>query len=112
VIITTTEQILSSSWNENKNQVYPVRTPARWLEKTAIGLDDIKLWEQLFYQPGLVGVYVSWEPYEEFYIIVHLLHLDKLFIETFYGSDAVDCVLDRCKDFNIILPSNEIFVES
>lgn len=112
MILTTTEQILSNSWNESKNEVFPSRTPARWLETTALELDDIKLWEQLFYQPGLIGVYVSWEPYEEFYIIVHLLHLDKRFIEIFYGIDAVDCVLDRCKNFNIILPSNEVFIDS
>jgi hypothetical protein len=112
VIITTTEQILSSSWNENKNEVFPLRTPARWFGTTPPGLDDIKLWEEIFYQPGLIGVYVSWEPYEEFYIIVHLLHLDKQFIEVFYEDDAVDRVLERCKYFNIMLPSKEIFVES
>ncbi len=112
MIITTTEQILSSSWNEDKNEVFPLRTPARWLESTSLELDDIKLWEEIFYQPGLIGVYVSWEPYEEFYIIVHLLHLDKQFIETFYGDDAVARVIERCKNFNIILSSNEIFVES
>jgi hypothetical protein len=108
MIITTTEKILSSSWNKDKNEVFPLRTPARWLGSVSLEFDDIKLWEEIFYQPGLIGVYASWDPYEEFYIIVHLLHLDKQFIETFVGEAASNLVVERCKLFGIELSYNEI----
>jgi hypothetical protein len=108
MIITTIEQILSNSWNETKNEVFPMRTPAKWLESKTLELDDIKLWEEIFYQPGLIGVYASWDPYEEFYIIVHNLHLHHNFFETFVGASASNLVVERCKLFGIELSYNEI----
>lgn len=104
MIICSTSEIFKNPWGEiEKESSYPKRTPSKWLEETDYRFEDIRLWEEIFYQPGLIGVYVAWDPYEELYIIVHNLHLTKKYVEIYQGIDAVEEIIDRCKDFGINL---------
>lgn len=109
MIIKTFEDILSSPWGEIvKQETYPNRTPIKWLEDRNMEIHDVAMWEEIFYEPGAIGVYVSWQPYEEFYIIVHNLHLHHNLFETFVGPSAPDLVVERCKLFGIELPYKEV----
>ena len=97
----TLDEIFQNTWGTIvKENEYPKRTPAQWLKESDLTVHDVKLWEEIHYTPGVIGVYASWNPYEEFYIINHNLHNT---LEIFYKNNPVDRVFDRCKDLGIVL---------
>ena len=113
MIIKTTLEIFNDPWDiDKKPEVNPQRTPMRWINTTAITFDDIKLWEQIYFCPGAIGVYAAWEPYENFYAVFHLLHKDKKFVEIFDGSDAVNSLINKCQNFGVVLPIKNILVDN
>lgn len=105
MILRTLDEIFENSWGDKiKPQEYPKRTPLRWFPKQKLTINDVSMWEEILYIEGVIGVYVSWDPYEEFYILVHNLHLQNDFIEAFEGDQGIDNLIDRCRDFGIELP--------
>ncbi len=109
MIIKTTNEILNNPWGEiSTEDILYQRTPSTWASDTPLKIKNVKKWEEIYYSPGAFGVYVSWEPYAEFYIITHNLHLDESFIEVFQGASAVDDVIERCKRFGINIDYNVV----
>jgi len=79
-----------------------------WLPTHSPGISDIDNWEQIYIQSGNIGVYAAWSPYVELYIIVH-----DLFVSTDYGVEVFsssDSVSNRLKEFDIVLPTNLIWI--
>lgn len=103
MIIRTTKEIFENPWGDiKKEEEFPSRTPAKCLNKK-LSFEDVEQWEELYYFPGTIGVYASWKPYSEFYIIVHNLYLDRNHTEIYQGEEAIDRVIDRCKKYGIEL---------
>ena len=86
-------------------------------------IEDVDIWEQLYYDTGGIGVYVSWAPYAEFYllttgqkantapkIINGIPYWDRN-IETFYGPGAQYRVIARTKQLGITLTMHQTWVE-
>jgi hypothetical protein len=70
----------------------------------SFNIDEVKMWEQIYYEPGFVGVYAAYDPYVEFYMITYNIFIDRpLGIETFFGNDAVEKVIDKTKKLGINL---------
>jgi hypothetical protein len=111
MILRTFSEILSNPWNNiQPRKITPQRMPFRSATTELSCIDDINLWEEIYYNSGTIGVYAAWDPYEDFYIIVHNLHLDKNYIETYTGSTAVDAIINRCQEFGIDLNISESFI--
>lgn len=105
MILRTLDEILNNPWGElSKDPIYPERTPLKWFPNQDLKLYNIKEWEEILYIEGVVGVYVSWDPYEEFYILTHNQHLSKKYIEIYQGNNGIDQLIDRCRQFGIELP--------
>jgi hypothetical protein len=107
----TLDQILSNTWDEqqNLNLIAPSREfCTTWLELT---YKDIRVWETIYHMQGGISVYAAWDPYTEFYIIVHELfkHLE-CGIEQYYGPQSSSQVKHRCKKLGVILPENQIWI--
>ena len=77
-----------------------------WLKTTNPTFLDIQLWEQVYKQPGNVGVYAAWSPFVEFYIIVHYLFGEQ-YIEKY---TTLSQLLVRSKELNIDLSVSKIWV--
>lgn len=112
-LFVTTDTIFENSWNyiphDNTVSLPPQES---WNENTDIKLDDIKIWEQIYFEPGNVGVYAAWNPYVEFYMITFNCFLkDKKYIEIYQGSNSANEVLGRLKDFGINLDYQEIWID-
>ena len=82
-----------------------------WDYSDSIKIDDIIFWEQLYFQPGNIGIYAAYDPYVEFYIIVYNLfaELDRG-VETFYGPGANKKVWERAKKLGVVLPTETMWV--
>lgn len=115
LIIRSTHDILQHPWKldfSNCTRSTNTTVPPGWEQSRELTINDVNFWEQLYYSPGSLGIYVSWSPYAEFYIIVYNLfsHLDQG-IQTFSGPDAAEQVSRQAAVFGVELQLKNVWVE-
>jgi hypothetical protein len=71
-----------------------------WNEPSQIAVDDVVIWECLFEQSGLSGIYAAWAPYEEFYIVTE----HRVVVKEFFGPSAKELVDKYCVANSIPVP--------
>ena len=102
-ILKSTYQIVNDPWGQVEDRVVQTKTP-RWNKNVPITFKDVVIWEQIYHQPGNVGVYVAHSPREEFYLVVYdLFSKEKAGIKTFYGENAVKDVVNLIGKLGISL---------
>ena len=105
----STYQILNNPWKEDAPNIDPfpvIRPPSSpWKIDRPIDLDDIELWEQIHYEPGVIGIYAAWNPKDELYLITYNCFLgERSGYKLFRGNDAVDNILEELKMLGISIP--------
>jgi hypothetical protein len=94
-----------------------------WGYEREMHIEDVDIWEVLYEATDGIGIYASYVPFAEFYMITP--GFDYKFnpryvnefaywykqIETFYGNGAETQVRQRAKELNIPLVINQIWVE-
>jgi hypothetical protein len=106
IIFKTTKQILDAPWNTGvEAEEYPFKH--EWLLDRRPMFEDVKIWEQIYFQPGNIGIYAAWSPYVEVYAIYYgaLGYLEKI-----TGLDAGKKVYDIATNIGITLPINRVWV--
>jgi hypothetical protein len=108
MIFKSTYEIINDPWKEKTDEVVSKLPPA-WTKEIPISIEDVTIWEQIYHQPGNIGIYVAWSPYTEFYLIAYdLFTKTSAGIKTFIGPDAVAQVQKIASDLNITLPESRI----
>jgi hypothetical protein len=115
------DEVFNPNWMDSDTLVLPPKT--NWTYDREMQIEDVDIWEQLYYQNGGIGVYASWAPYAEFYLITTglkentppkiingLSYWDKN-IETFYGPGAQTKVLARAKQLGINLNIHKVWID-
>jgi len=117
------DEVFNTNWMDSDKLILPPKT--EWTYDREMQIEDVDIWEQLAYssQHGSVGVYASWAPYAEFYLITTGLdyrngaryvngtpYWDRTF-ETFYGPGAQQKVYKRAKELGIDLQVHKTWVE-
>jgi hypothetical protein len=114
ILFKSNKQILDTIWDHTSrvgSSTLPHKEP--WNSDRVIDVEDVLLWEQLYYQEGHVGIYAAWNPYDEFYIIVHNLFLDSpAGIEKFRGVDASDQIYSRAAELGIELSASDKWISA
>lgn len=109
----TTREILKNDALTNIQSSHPsCHLPPRldFLYDKQIRIKDIELWEEIYRQPGNIGIYIAWSPYAEFYMIVYELFLGTGYeTETFYGQGAAESVFKKSKSLGIILEVQTVY---
>lgn len=109
----TTREILTNDSlinNQSKNNSPELPPRLDWDYSKEIKLKDVELWDEIYRQPGNIGIYVAWSPYAEFYMIVYELFLGTGYdLETFYGKGAAENVFKKAKSLGIILEVQKIY---
>jgi hypothetical protein len=113
MIFKSTYQILNNPWKEDVPNIDPfpiVRPPSKsWEGNRTIRLDDVNLWEQIYYEPGVIGVYAAWDPIDEFYLITYNCFLGQNSgYKLFHGNTAVDNLIEELKLLEINIPVRTI----
>lgn len=103
-----TLDILTNPWSDDFSQQNIssriVPTTTKWPNDSPISISEIILWEQLYYEPGNIGIYVAYNPYADFYLITYNLFFDtEVGFEDFFGSDAAQRCYDRASELGISL---------
>jgi len=105
VCLKTTEEILDNVW-ESPQKFFINYPNFNYSNIEKLDIDNVVLWEEIFFIPGGIGIYSAWKPYAEFYILTHNLFLKKEFIEKFY---SLQTLLDRCKELDVQLQTELIW---
>jgi hypothetical protein len=90
-----------------------IETPPHpeWDYSRELQIEDVDIWEVIYEQGGGVGVYASWCPYAEFYLVRTGWWNVPNDIETYYGPGAQTAVQKRMKELGIPFVTNKIWVE-
>ena len=101
----TTQNILVDNkelYNENWFDTPFLNLPPnpRWDNKRELQVEDIDLWEVISEMSGPTGIYASWMPYAEFYMIVNKGKIDS----TYYGEGSDKHAAKRADELNIVYP--------
>jgi len=108
MIFKSTHEILNSPWTE-KEDMHPTQVPPKWNDDKEITIDDVVIWEQIYHQPGNLGIYVAWSPFAEFYMISYDMFTGtSAGIKTFNGPHAMYDVVNQVSKLGIDLPINRI----
>ena len=109
-LLKTTSYIFNHPWStaiENLADnpgISSVTTQKTWTANNSISINDVVLWEQIYYDSGQIGIYAAWDPYEEFYLIVHNLFINTNFgVEIFSGIEAANDVWNRATELGVDL---------
>lgn len=83
--------------------------PPQWDYSREMRIEDVDLWEVLSMEGGGGGVYASFWPYAEFYMITlghrhdhHMQPSDRK-VELFYGPNASKQVYKRARELGILM---------
>jgi len=94
------------NWLDSDKLVLPPRQ--EWDYKREMQIEDVDLWEVILEISGF-GVYASWQPYAEFYL---LKKPNDLYTETFYGKKSQSRLYQTLKKEGINLPLHNTWVDS
>lgn len=74
-----------------------------WDYKRELDVEDIDIWEVIYESGGGIGLYASWCPYAEFYMITYNGTIDS----TYYGQGSDKYAAKRCDELNIPYPAKK-----
>jgi hypothetical protein len=89
---------------------------AQWDYNRPMTIEDVDIWEMIYWEGGGLGVYASWLPYAEFYMITPpgLLWWERKSnkkVELFYGPGANFKVMRRIRELGLPIRENKVWVE-
>jgi hypothetical protein len=99
------------NWMDSDKLILPPYQ--EWDYSRELRIEDVNLWEVLYQQGGGFGIFASWDPYAEFYIIRVGFEKESNGhgIETYYGAGASNLVFNRAKELGIDLMLSQHWVE-
>jgi len=84
-----------------------------WDYKRELRIEDVDIWEIIWESSGGRGVYASWRPYAEFYMIKTGWKLQKIGkgIETYYGAGSQNLVIKRMIELGFPVNMFSVWIE-
>jgi uncharacterized membrane protein YbaN (DUF454 family) len=95
------DEVYNSNWLDSNSIYLPPKK--EWDYQRELQIEDVDIWEVLYEGSNGIGIYASWSPYAEFYLVTKGINYkndprfyersgntpywDKL-VETFYGRGA------------------------
>lgn len=102
-VLKSTYQIINDYWS-NVEDIKIQKYPLHWSGNDPITFKDVVIWEQVYHQPGNIGIYIAHSPREEFYAVIYdLFSKENAGIKTFYGNTAVADIMNLAEKLGISL---------
>mgnify|MGYP001187763548 CR=1 FL=1 len=94
-VLRTLDSIINNVWGDELGGKYelntgsPIASYEEWDYTKSVDISKVKIWEQLYHEPGNIGLFASWNPYIECYIIVYYPFIkSNNGIIVYYGKDS------------------------
>jgi hypothetical protein len=116
------DEVFNSKWMNSNKLVLPPGGPDDkkncWDYSREMKIEDVDIWEVIYEGSGGIGVYASWLPYAEFYMITcgwYPLkpgqYANDRIIEIYYGQGAQQQVQNRVRDMRLPIGLQEHWVD-
>jgi hypothetical protein len=99
------DEVFDKNWMDSDKLILPNKKD--WDYKKPLQIENVNIWEVIFEQGGGWGLYASWDPYAEFY----LLSMGQNGLETYYGAGVQDELHKRLKELNMPVEIKQMWVE-
>jgi hypothetical protein len=105
------DEEFNQNWINSDKLIVPATK--NWTYDREMNIDDVDLWEIIYEEGGGKGVYASYSPYAEFYLICTGVISDGKTPrwETYYGPGAEEKVKNRMREFKWPYPINQVWVD-
>lgn len=108
------DEVFDPNWMDSDKLVLPPKKD--WDYAKPLQIEDVNIWEVIFEYGGGWGLYASWDPYAEFYLLTtgltdNQLNRSEKGIETYYGAGVQAHLKKRLKELNIPFRTSEVWVE-
>lgn len=100
------EIYFDDNWMDSNKIIVPPTQP--WDYARELMIEDVDLWE-IIWESSTAGVYASWAPYAEFYLVTTPYAKDT--VETYYGAGAQAQVQKKLKELGARVSTNLIWVD-
>ena len=104
-IFTDFAEIFDENWMDSDKLVLPPKK--NWDYSRPLQIEDVSIWEVILEQGGGWGLYASWDPYAEFY----LLRMGFQGMETYYGAGVQKNLKKKLKELGISFSTFDVWVE-
>ena len=95
------------SYKDVNNVIDALPESKIWDYSREMQIEDVDIWEVIYENINNNGIYASWLPYAEFYMII-----EDGIVETFYGPGSQSKIKSFIKQKNIPLGFNKIWVDT
>lgn len=118
------DEVYDRNWLDSDTVHLPPKR--EWDYSREMQIEDVDIWEVLYESAGGIGLYASWSPYAEFYLLTKGIdtrnepryyersgatpYWDRLF-EVFYGPGAQTRVLARARELKIPINTYQTWVD-
>ena len=104
------DEVFDPNWMDSDTLILPPKT--NWGYAREMQIEDVNIWECLYEQSGGLGLYASWDPYAEFYMITKQWHsMLPNQLEFYYGANASMTAYKRAKELGMPVHLNTHWVE-
>ena len=104
-------EVFDPNWMDSNKIITPPKKD--WDYKRPMQIEDVNIWEVIYEQGGGLGIYASWDPYAEFYMIRvgWFLEQQGYGAELYYGPGSMDKMIIRAKELGITISTHKEWVE-
>jgi hypothetical protein len=95
---TDKDELYNPNWFDKNFLELPPSIP--WDNKRELQVENVDIWEVITEMSGPTGIYASWMPYAEFYMIVSQGKIDS----TYYGEGSDKYAAKRAEELSIPYP--------
>lgn len=97
-------EVFNENWMDSDKIGYP--PTYMWDYSRELKIEDIEIWEVIYEDSSGIGIYASWLPYAEFYMIK-----TKKSTDLYYGKYSLNKVIKKIKELNVPISTKKIWVE-
>ena len=103
-------EYFNQNWMDSNVLITPDHK--KWDYKKDMHIEDVDIWEVIYEASGGIGIYASWSPYAEFYLIRRGWEIEIANgLETYYGAGAELKVLQIIKELGLNISTQKRWVE-
>jgi hypothetical protein len=105
------DEFYNPNWSNSESVILPPKK--EWDYKREIKIEDVDVWELIYFSSNGTMLAAAWDPYAEFYIVTKDLYLNdqSSYIETFYGKNAGLRAYKKATEFGMPVELNQVWVE-
>lgn len=105
------DEVFNENWMDSDKLVLPPKYD--WDYSRELTIEDVDIWEVIYESGGGWGLYASWCPYAEFYMLLTGWNniTKSISVETFYGAGTQEKIQKRIKELNLPIGIKKVYVE-